>query len=119
MNSFLNTERILDWVREKPEILNHLNSLIEREKGPVLERMEVPPHGMIIEYFWFDGGIYRREWPENRFDSRRWSRYSEAPLDGGNPWWHWEDVDPAKGDCLDRKYGELGPGCDDNSTDGV
>ena len=57
MKSFLNTERILEWVREKPEILSYLNNLIEREGGPVLERMEVPPHRMVIEYFWFDGGI--------------------------------------------------------------
>jgi hypothetical protein len=103
----LNTEKILEWVKENPKILSQLNELIEKEKGPVLERMEVPPHGMVVEYFWFNGGIYRREWPESRPDSRRWSWYSEAPLDGGNPWWRWEDLDPEGANYMDQKFKEL------------
>lgn len=104
--SHISDRELAKWVRSSPSIAKEF--IAERGGKPTLRRMDDPPHKMMVEYFWFDGGIYRREGPKGRPESRRWERYSERPLNGDNPWWFWKDVSMELGSSLDALYTEGG-----------
>lgn len=100
--SHISDEELAKWVRSKPSVVKEF--ITEREGEPALRRMGNPPLHIEIEYFWFDGGIYRREGPKGNLENRRWERYSDDILSGKRAWWFWKELPEWMASELDKLY---------------
>lgn len=99
------SKELLDWLEEQPDLIASLNERRDKETEPKLEKAS-PPHYRTIEYFWFDGSLYRREGFGLR-DDNLWERYKEDPLGDKRPWWVWEAVGSDLTEKLEKAYRKL------------
>lgn len=97
-----NLTDLLKWLETKPDLVDGLMQRMAQETEPKLEIAE-PPHNRTIQYFWFDGVLYRREGFTYR-EENFWERYKEDSLGDVEPWWGWETVSAGLARKLENQY---------------